>query len=145
MEEVLVRSHASVFGRERERAGERASGGELRLQQHMLSIQKTYTAPLVNKVLAMPLGSNLDCDLRRCRGSACVCTCVCLVSPWKHYSGGLAGPPSDLHICVPPLAASAGLAAAAHLLTRTEPSQVFGVWRARARAHARTHEAGPLC
>lgn len=66
---VHVQVYICVWERERER--KRESGGKLRLQQHMLSIQKTYTVPLVNKVLGMPLGSNLDCDLRRCRGFVC--------------------------------------------------------------------------
>lgn len=34
--------------------------------------------PLVNKVVAMPLGANLDCDLRRYRGFVCVWVCVCV-------------------------------------------------------------------
>lgn len=97
----------SVFGSERERERKRESGGKLRLQQHMLSIQKTYTVPLVNKVLGMPLGSNLDCDLRRCRGFVCGWACleVCVLCIWaffldaplKQYSGG-SGWPS----CTPP-------------------------------------------
>ncbi len=32
--------------------------------QHMLSTQKTYTMPLVNKLEKKLLGSNLECDLR---------------------------------------------------------------------------------
>lgn len=69
---------------DREREGER----DLRLQQHLLSTQKTYTMPLVNKVAGMPLGANLDCDLRRCRGFVCehVCVSVCVFSACEVYS-----------------------------------------------------------
>lgn len=43
--------------------------------QHMLSTQKTYTMPLVNKVEKKLLGSNLECDLRQ----ACLWVCVCVI------------------------------------------------------------------
>ena len=62
---------------ERERERERERGRDLRLRQHMLSTQKTYTMPLVNKVVGMPLGANLDCDLRRCCGFVSERAVVC--------------------------------------------------------------------
>lgn len=59
-----------VFARERKR--ERAQ-----VTAAYAKHSKTYTMPLVNKVVAMPLGANLDCDLRQHRGFLCVCVCVC--------------------------------------------------------------------
>lgn len=63
-----------------ERHRERGRERDLRLRQHMLSTQKTYTMPLVNKVVGVPLGANLDCDLRQCRGFVCECVCSLYVS-----------------------------------------------------------------
>ena len=91
---VHVYVNARETEREREREGrrerERERGRDLRLRQHMLSTQKTYTMPLVNKVVGMPLGANLDCDLRRCRGfvseRACVCVCVFSACECEFYS-----------------------------------------------------------
>lgn len=67
------------------RKGEREKERCLRLQQHMLSTQKTYTMPLVNKVVGLPLGANLDSDLRQCRGFMCEHLCVfsaCAFCSW---------------------------------------------------------------
>lgn len=152
---VHVQVYICVWERERER--KRESGGKLRLQQHMLSIQKTYTVPLVNKVLGMPLGSNLDCDLRRCRGFVCGWACleVCVLCIWaffldaplKQYSGGSGWPScTPPHLCPhflslsssTPLTAasepaSADLASAANPITtvcRTQP-QPFEVFQTR--------------
>ncbi len=46
--------------------------------QHMLSTQKTYTMPLVNKVEKKLLGSNLECDLRHACLWVCECVCDCV-------------------------------------------------------------------